>query len=578
LHIFSKKVCEKNIPFILYLLLFGSFVKAQVPSFDVGQGNPSTDFLISEILGELNSSYLVLVQEPTISVAGIGKGDPYKKFKISYFDKNTLSITKTTELPEFKGEGISKIGKTDIQFTKLNGDTIVLFTSSWDKDAKDYCVHVWELNANTLAPLTPQARLLSRIEDNGRNDTQLVSVEYFEFFKQFAIIYNEYKKKTKETDMYVIVLDSKLTPIRNEKLTIGGTKHGTGIADIDADKKGNIYFVNMVSEKSFPNWDDPIWMRVSIIPAGGGAISTNEIELQNGSAINASISVTPSGDVSIVGNYALMIDPKDGGKEIFGGSYIAKVSPTTGEILKVDELELTSNQKTALYVTSLNPNAAERVRYREIAAMKPAKLFVDEVGNTTLVSTARYSYTKTSNNRQYVVFVSNSMIVTKFSSAGEIAWQTLVPRAAFMVSANFAISPLVYFDKGKIGIIFNDDEENMDLMSQMASGKKPSSKSSSSKPSKPKDYPPTDTDEIIALENWNAKSTAIRHTIIDEKGFWKVNWLNPKGNEDSEKVPALEAIDSFDDSKGSIITSVYTKYGGLAGFKKYALARITLNQ
>ncbi|MEX1188509.1 MAG: hypothetical protein WED33_04575, partial [Bacteroidia bacterium] len=364
----------------------------------------------------------------------------------------------------------------------------------------------------------------------------------------------------------------------NEVMAMQGTKHGVGIKDIEVDTKGNIFFINAIAEKPFPDWDDARWIRVSIIPANGGTITSSDIELTGGNPINGLISTSENGNVFVCGYYAQLTDPKDGGKEFFGGSYVAQISPVTGEVMKVDEVELTDNQKKALYISSMNPNSPPRSYYREMNSMIPLKLYVDASGNTTLVGAVEYSVTTTSTKSSRTTFYSNSMLVSKFKSTCEVAWQTVIPRAAFLNSMSYGLYPLVYFDKGKTFVLFNDDEENIPILSQVASGKKSSSssKSSSSKPFKPKDYPPTETDEVEKMESWNLKSTALRFTTIDETGKWKVDWLTPEGAEDKDKIPAIEGTVLHRDSNNDIITSVYTKYGPF-GLKKSATARIKLN-
>jgi hypothetical protein len=563
------------IPFLLIFTVLCEAAFAQQPTFSLGESNPTTDFIPQKFIGETNSEYLVLswVFGMSLSSALTNSVVSIKDLKMTYFDKSSLNKTKLLTFPEFQGDEISKMGKVVLEELEIKGDTLNLFTSTWDKEKKDYAIHVWALNSTTLEPLTPRAKLLARIEDNGRSDMKRVEIEYLKFINRFAIIYTEYTKKNKETEIHVILLDDKLNPIKNESLVMQGTKYGVGIRDIDVDLKGNIYFINAISDVRFPGWDDARWIRVSMIPAGGGSITSADIELTGGNPINGLISTSSNGNVFVCGYYAMLTDPKDGGKEFFGGSYVAQISPLSGEVIKVDELELSDNQKKALYVRSMNPNSPARSYYREMNSMVPKKLSVDEAGNTTMVGSVEYSVVTTSSRSSRITYFSNSMMISKFKSAGEIAWQMILPRAAYLSSMSYALYPLVYFDKGITYVLFNDDDNNMLPLSQIASGKKVNS--SSSKGFKPKDYPPTDSDEIEKLDAWNIQRTALRLTAIDPTGNWKVNWLSPEGGEEKDKIPAIEGTVMLKDSQGSIITSMYTKYGSL-GLRKSALARIKI--
>ncbi|MEX1187736.1 MAG: hypothetical protein WED33_00650, partial [Bacteroidia bacterium] len=224
---------KKIIPCVLAVLYFVNTIGAQSPVFTIGEGNATTDFIPQDLVGETDSEYLVLswVFGLTLSSALSNSVSSIKDLKMAYMDKTTLNKTKLLRFPEFQGESITKTGKVILEAIEMKGDTLNMFTSAWDKELKDYAVHVWPLNANTLEPLIPKAKLLARIEDNGRDDMKRVEIEYLDFIDQFAIIYSEYSKKTKETKIHVLRLDAKLKPISNEVMAMQGTKHGVGIKD-----------------------------------------------------------------------------------------------------------------------------------------------------------------------------------------------------------------------------------------------------------------------------------------------------------------------------------------------------------
>lgn len=125
--------------YLLAFLLISESIYSQNPTFSVGESNLTTDFFQQECIGETQSEYLVLSYVITISSVFHGSAKLIKDLKIAYFDKNTLNKTKLLDFPEFEGEGIERNGKVRLEELEINGETLNLFTSTWDKDQKKLC-------------------------------------------------------------------------------------------------------------------------------------------------------------------------------------------------------------------------------------------------------------------------------------------------------------------------------------------------------------------------------------------------------------------------------------------------------
>jgi hypothetical protein len=562
----------KHLYFLLFLISQASVSFCQGPELTLGESNATTDYIPVEVLGQVNDKYIMLCWVPALSLSSVLSGTyaSIKDLKIAVLDAQTMKKEKLITFPEFKGQDVERTGKMVVEHSILNGDTLNLFTSAWDKDAKEYIIHVWQLNALTLKPYTAEAKLISRMEDNGKSDFKRAAVKYLKFTNQMALISQNYQKNTKETTISVHRFDRNLNELGKDAFVIGNSKHGTGIQDIDVDQNGNLYFINAVSTKQFPDWDDDRWIRVTRVPAAGGEQSSFDITLSGGDPINGKLIVAKTGELYVTGFYSKMIDPKDGGKEFFGGSYIVQIDPNDGQIIKTDELELTGNQKVSLWPRALNPNAPERTRLREMNAMKIADSFVDERGNITIVGYASYNITTRSSRGSTTTYYANSLIVSNFNKDASVVWQTTIPRVAFVSNMPYGVDPLIVNSNGNINIVFNDDNDNIEPLSMLAQGK---TLKSSSKEFKPKDYPPTNTDTPVKLEAWSVKGTAVRHTIVDSEGMWKINWLNPAMDKKEAKIPMIDGTILREIGSNEFLSSCFTNYS-MFGLTKSALVKI----
>jgi hypothetical protein len=567
----------KHILNYLFLILLVSInSEAQEAEFSFGESNSVDDFISESFIGETNLEYLVLSRIPSMSSVSLLKGGSFsfKFLRVAYYDKETLNKTKLLSFPEFVGEGVVRSGNVNIINSILTEDTLFLFTTLHDKGTKNFFIHMWSLNAHTLEPLIPQAKLLAQVDEN-QFEVGTVKVKFFEKLKQFGVVYFVNKAQPIKTSINIRKIDIKLNVLNeiSQELKAGGL--GAELKDFELDKSGNFYVLSSVSESIKPSWESKGWMNVTRIPAEGAETTSNNIELAEGNAFTGLINITASGEVFACGFYTRVVKPPGVAKVFYAGSYIARIEATTGAILKVETLELTDNQKKALFVKDMTPTYGAMSYYSEMTNISLKELLVDDFGNFTLVGIAKYSITSAIQSSYSgptnITNYSNSIIVSKFNKSGILEWNTVVPRFSIIPQINYSVNPIVFIKDGKSHILFNDNEGNMEPLNQLASGV-------SSKPkknSKPIVHPATDSDEIMLLDTWKGLNSALRFTDIDQQGLWQVYWPSPNG-EEKGITPALDGTAYLKDKKGDLITIVFTSYSDL-DLKKSALARIKFN-
>jgi len=559
----------------LLLLLLSAHLfmsaSAQAPTMEVGEGISTTSHIPQDFLGEQNGQYILLTWKQRLSLSSMiaNAATSIEDLQIAYFDSKTLNMSKAVPLPDFKGEGVTKTGNVRLEEMVLHGDTIDMFTSTWDKEAKNYAIHAWQLDASTGKPFESQAKLIAKIEDGKKSDAKRTRIYHYEGTGKTVLSYFNTSRKEETTKIDIHVLDNKLDEVKKSELLLTDTKRGDGVKQIKVDKNGNIYLVFYVFEGE---GDDEILInRLAFVPVNGGDPTIVDIKTEAGDITGSTVHITESNRVFMIGYYSGSNGP-EGDKDIAAGSFIAEIDIKDGDVVKVAELELTQNQKVSLVTESMNPNMAKTRRLREMRSMKVNNIFEDPAGNIILVGSVRYYNVISSNGRTSTVFHYNSGLVTKFKQDCSIDWQTMLPRKAFINSLNYGMFPSATFSQGKTYVLFTDHEDNIEPLGLIASGKKSPSKSKSKGPVKPKDYPPTDSDVPTELDDWNLKRTALRLTTIDEAGNWKINWMQPEGEDDDKKIPILEGEIMKQLNDKEFVAAVYTKYS-FFGLTKFAVAR-----
>jgi hypothetical protein len=568
---------KHTLKYLLLALLISVKAYAQEAVFTLGENNSVDDFISESFIGETNSEYLVLSRIPSISSISLLKGGSFsfKFMRVAYYNKETLNQTKLLAFPEFEGEGVTRSGNVYVEFSCLIGDTLQVFTTLHDKSTKNFFIHVWSLNANTLKPLTSKAKLLAQL-DESQFDVGGVKVKYFDQLKQYGIVCFAHKSIPIKTSVNIRRIDTKNNILNDETIELKGGGLGAELKDFEIDESGNFYVLSAVSEALKPSWESKIWINVTRIPARGGEVSSNNIELSEGNPFTGLINVTPAGEVFVCGFYTLVVKPPGLSKVFSAGSYIAQIEPSSGTLLKVEALELTDNQKKALFVKDLTPTYGAMSYYSEIINISLKELHVNDVGDFTLVGIAKYSITSTTQSSYSgptnITNYSNSIIVSKFNKSGIVEWNTVVPRFSMAPQITYTLNPIIFSKGGKSHILFNDNEDNIEPLNQLASGSKLKPK----KNSKPIVYPATDSDEILLLDTWKGINSALRFTLIDQQGLWQVYWPTLTGAKGKQMLPLLDGTVYFKDKRGDLISIVYTEYSDLK-LEKSALARIKFN-
>lgn len=566
--------------FTTLLFLVQILLNGQSLGYKLGEQIGLTEIAPIKVIGEYKDQYLMLGQA-RVNLASIMDPDALtlKHYNIAYFNKSTLKMESSLPFAEFVGEGTARARTPSFEDAFFTGDTLQLITSTWDKETKEYLVHGWSLDPVNLKPYVAEAKLLARIATEKKSSLKWLSINYLENIKRIGISYLSYERKTEKSNITLQLFDTRLKEIKRAELQMSDTKNGTGIGEIAADASGNVGIVYFVSDKKYPSSDDDVWARVAILRNNAEQVEEVEVTLESGNPINGRLFVN-NDKFFLVGNYAFMIDEKTN-KVFNGGSYIAQIDPVKGAVVKIQELELTDNQKLGLEASDIEMSQYHRQHYFHMARMEPKYSYVDPMGNMTFVSASTYVVWRSSGGRSVPNYYNNSCIVSRFKPDGTIAWQVMVPRSAWLSQVNYALEPVITMIDGKLHILFNDHEDNIEPLALMQSGKKLNAKSSAkSKPSsgKPKVQPPTDSDQMAQMKKWNLGSAALRHTVIDAQGLWSVDWMRPAGksDDDDSKLPAIEGRTVFvsESNNKEVLIGAFTKYGAL-GFRKWAMSKFT---
>jgi hypothetical protein len=392
---------------------------------------------------------------------------------------------------------------------------------------------------------------------------------------EFAILYAEPGNKKKSKLLNFIHLNHQFSLLHKQVLKHDENHNWLGMKDIEADSAGNFFILSSFAEASASNSDDSRWLGLQMIPANGGEPVTTTLKNQKGNAFNGCIGLNSSGDLFVCGYYSGITEPKDGEKEVIGGTFIAKILPQTAEVLKIDEKELTQNQKKALQLpySSLNPVKLMYSRMNELTILN---LFIDDEDNMTMVGVSENTTTYTNGTYTTTQYESNSISTAKFNASGNVLWHTITPKSSLASAYKGMLDPLVYFINGTVILLFNDHIKNIQFLNNLASGENTDSYTSyaSAERAKPVDLPPSDSDATSDYSIWQQENTIVRKTIIDSTGKWKVSWIDLKTSSEFKKNAILEGSMIYSDTDGNIVSFIYPKYSELTKSINVAIVKI----
>ena len=249
--------------FFTLALLFFIFadVNAQAPELTFGEGSSFYDHQPRNLIGETKTAVLsrvFLIENMKLFV-----NDQAHQHGISYHDKVTLKRIAIKPYPMLKGKGVLKPEKATLQGEYINGDTLLVFYDLYDKETKMSKLYGWPLNIETLAPLTPEATLISQGRD--------FDVSFFPERKSLFVSYFEYSKEEKATTVFLKRLDSELELQFEKKHSVKGSKYGAGIRKSIFTEKDELIVLIAYTKKKNPAINDPIFFTVVGYPANANA-------------------------------------------------------------------------------------------------------------------------------------------------------------------------------------------------------------------------------------------------------------------------------------------------------------------
>ena len=562
---------KTNFTYLICLVLnFALQSDAQPLKYTVGSYASIYDDQAVGIIGETQQSVLervLLVDKlKMLSVNQFATA-----YAVAYYDKISLQRTAVKEYPVLKAAGIVKPEKAYLVNEVLNGDTLILFYQHENKETDKDGLYAWKLNAMTLEPLTPEASLLEEIGSRRSDGNSSFSVT----FPSSKFIFVSYTKYSKDENASKISVKKYATSLQLQAETdhsVKGIKYGIGVRTTLYTKDDDLILLIAYSKNKNFSITDPLYFTV----VGNSSSSQTEVEVENGYAVNCDIILTKAGRLLAVGNYTQIEELKNE-KDIFrAGSYVNELDPFDLDIISTQEDEFTTDQKMNLYPTSNNPNNPNRNRSFQANILSTVDLIQDYENDAVILITASNVKVTTTSSTGSIgssrtSYKSGSVAVTYVDKDAKIAWQKVLPRAAYISGLSNGVYPTVVQNSGKVYVIFNDVDKNVDAFKETLKGKT-KSKNRKEESSAVERFE-MEGDPTVEVYVWNLSNTLYRITELDALGTMVVTFIDPEKINPEKKAPVLDTRLIERISEGNYILSCFEK--SMLGPKNHALMRIT---
>jgi hypothetical protein len=517
---------------------------SQAQNYTISRGEPDSllkEFVTTTVLGQVGDKYLLLASNKNTLYVTNKKTlwSTFNRNSVLYYDTNSLNSVKYLNFPKFDGaldnseSNNNSIDWANVVDIKLSGDTLTLITSTIDYKNRRAVFHCWQLEALTLKPLTPRARLISQIEVSPSSIHEYSTFNESTSLNGYTMVHFISSYKTDEYIIHVLTYDKQMNELENKTYTLKNNHFNDTGHEIFISPTGDVYIVFLVATEPIPLWSDPRWMRIVKLSDNEEKLMISNVKLENGDIINGKLLFNQNGEVFITGYYSHLSSSKSEGLNVFGGAYLGEIDAETGEVLSVEKMELTANQKQAL---CYQPPMSDRVpvmNYNQLSMLKLSSVNLDSSGDIIMIGVASLTLADNAivNSRFGFPKPLGSLVISKISLKGEGFTNTIVPRNS---TGTKNIDPIICQVGDDVHVLFNDSHPNIERLALLASGVTPTEVSKSGKYDKldKTAYMPivnhsmTDADAPIDLFEWNNKGTSIRHTTINAKGNWSVNALN----------------------------------------------------
>lgn len=545
-------------------ILLSSLAFAQSPEFTFGNKVSVYDETPTDIVGVYNNQIIHRVFRME-NIKLLGNNSPKaNNTTLVYSSLDDLKKSDTKKFPVLKAKGLNKPEKAYIFDNILLKDTLMVFYQiEIDNQERLYA---WPLEASTLTPYTPEAKLVGEAPEKGFKGFML---EHFKNHNAFLVSWITLPKSGNESTLSIKKVGHDLEKSLDLKFGIKGSKTGAGIGrSIITGDNTILTLIHYKRTKGSKSDDNHTFYSIVAFPEGAVEGIDTELNVSQGSALNCELYETKSGKLFASGTYLYKNKDKSAKTKEGIGVFVSEINKTDFTPENFEESPLTSAQYTNLFELP--------------KAMENWKVIEHPDGSLTFASVSNYKKLVQSSRTSYYVYYSNSLVLTRISPGAKIEWVRVVPRRAFINSITAGVYPEVLGKGENVLVLFNDNEANVEILKtakpeSKTSSKKPASKKpSSSSKSKSKSVPAFEySDEAIAkCKAWNLKNTFYRITEITPDGTANVSFVNSTEAHPENKSVLINTDYFYEIEEGEYI-SIGTE-AGMLGPKSHCLMRLKL--
>lgn len=280
----------------------------------------------------------------------------------------------------------------------------------------------------------------------------------------FSAFYDT-KRGDEPIDMFFDVRDTKLAPIWQKQFKLDYSEKQVDVRDIALGNDGTVYVLVKIYEgekaketkkvdgKRIANYQMAVWH----FAPGKDAPSEYRLNLSGAFVKDASIKITPQGDLGVVGFFA------NDFKGLARGAFLMKMAAGNGEVLLAQKEEFSAKDLDLMGDENTDTKKGEEgldgtFRFQDVHFLENGSTFITAEEN---FSVTYQRYVPGGGYTTRTVFYSKDIIVLLFGPEGKLDDVVVIPKRQRMENTNFFLGFATMQGKDKAYFFYNEDRQNL---------------------------------------------------------------------------------------------------------------------
>jgi hypothetical protein len=280
----------------------------------------------------------------------------------------------------------------------------------------------------------------------------------------FSAFYDS-KREEQPIDMFFDVRDAQLAPMWQKQFKLDYTEKQVDVRDMALGNDGTVYVLVKIYEgdkaketkkvagERVANYQMAVWH----FEPGKDTPGEYRLNLSGAFVKDASIEVTPQGDLGVVGFFA------NDFKGLVRGAFLMKMAAGNGEVLLAQKEEFSAKDLELMGDDNTDSKRGEEglegtFRFQDVHFLENGSTFITAEENFSITY---QSGSPTTGYSTRTVYYSRDIIVLLFGPEGKLDDVVVIPKRQRMENTNFFLGFATIQGKDKAYFFYNEDRQNL---------------------------------------------------------------------------------------------------------------------